>query len=152
MYACLSVLPSVPLGMTTQPAGFCLQTFLPDQQRLVLNVNTVVEVLLHVYQHGDWTEALVTALPQRLRGVGGRKKTRLDKKRYMPKPLSLCHPRQLTTAYTVGHVPAFVALSSSCKHTRTLAQLRPKAACATVETFYTVLYIQEFWKNVCHHC
>lgn len=60
---------------------FFMQTFLPDQQRLVLNVNTVVEVLLHYYQHGDWTEALVNALPQRLRGVGGRKKTRLDKKR-----------------------------------------------------------------------
>ncbi|CBZ55343.1 putative tRNA (guanine-N1)-methyltransferase domain containing protein [Neospora caninum Liverpool] len=57
------------------------QTFLPDQQRLVLNVNTVVEILLHVRQNGDWKAALLSAVPQRLQGTGGRKKARLDRKR-----------------------------------------------------------------------
>ncbi|PFH34395.1 tRNA (guanine-N1)-methyltransferase [Besnoitia besnoiti] len=56
-------------------------TFLPDQQRLVLNINTVVEILLHFRQHQDWTAALLAAVPQRLQGTGGRKKARLDKKR-----------------------------------------------------------------------
>ncbi|KFG66267.1 tRNA (guanine-N1)-methyltransferase [Toxoplasma gondii RUB] len=56
-------------------------TFLPEQQRLVLNVNTVVEILLQVRQHGDWKAALLSAVPRRLQGTGGRKKARLDRKR-----------------------------------------------------------------------
>ncbi|TMW57166.1 hypothetical protein Poli38472_003091 [Pythium oligandrum] len=62
-------------GITT--ARLPIQEYITERLDHILNVNTVVDVLIHVSQHGDWKRALTEVLPTRKqRAVGRRSKRR----------------------------------------------------------------------------
>lgn len=58
-----------------------IQTFLPEKQRVVLNVNSVLEALMLFLKNRNWGEALAAVLPNRMQGSFGRKQQRILKKR-----------------------------------------------------------------------
>lgn len=86
----LSFSQAEELGLTCRRLPF--KTFLPDKQRVVLNINSVLEVLVHYIRNGDWREGLSAVLPTRMQGTYGRKQQRILKKREHVRELSEADP------------------------------------------------------------